>query len=204
MNRKVLARRRQQIMQKTIEIEYRALLTEKQFLELRSFLNNKAELLENDNKDTLFYIWNDKVIKVVQNAESLATKMVLKPGRIGEQSHFEETELKLDPSMFDMAKKFCEQLVPEKVMRSFQFRTNYMYKNVEIALKYTETWGFHIELEIMVESVDQKDQVEQEIKSVANELKLHLLDDAELSKLTAELESGVVYGKYSDEAFPYK
>lgn len=55
--------------QKTIEIEYRALLTEEQFLELRSFLNNKAKLLGNDNKDTLFYIWNDKeVIKVVQNA----------------------------------------------------------------------------------------------------------------------------------------
>jgi adenylate cyclase class IV len=190
--------------QKTIEIEYRALLTEEQFLELRDSLNNKAQLLGNDNKDTLFYIWNDKVIKVVQNAESLATKMVLKPGRIGEQSHFEETELKLDPSMFETAKKFCEQLIPEKVMRSFQFRTNYMYKNVEIALKYTQTWGFHIELEIMVESVDQKDQAEQEIRTVADELKLHLLDDAELSKLTKELESGIVYGKYSDEAFPYK
>jgi type II secretory pathway component HofQ len=56
----------------------------------------------------------------------------------------------------------------------------------------------------MVESVDQKDQAEQEIRTVADELKLHLLDDAELSKLTKELESGIVYGKYSDEAFPYK
>lgn len=56
----------------------------------------------------------------------------------------------------------------------------------------------------MVNSVDQKDQAEQEIRAVADELKLHLLDDIELSKLTAELESGIVYGKYSDEAFPYK
>lgn len=190
--------------QKTIEIEYRALLSEEQFLSLRDFLNSSAELLGKDNKDTLFYIWNDKVIKVVQNAESLATKMVLKPGRIGQQSHFEETELKLDPDMFETAKKFCEQLVPEKIMHSFQFRTNYMYKNVEIALKYTKVWGFHIELEIMVESVNEKNGAEQTIRTVGDELKLHLLDDNELSKLTKELESGVIYGTYSDEEFPYK
>jgi glucose-1-phosphate adenylyltransferase len=60
------------------------------------------------------------------------------------------------------------------------------------------------ELEIMVDSVDQKDHAKQQIKTIADELKLHLLDDTELSKLTKELESGIVYGKYSDEAFPYK
>lgn len=190
--------------QKTIEIEYRALLTEEEFLSLRSFLNDKAELLGNDNKDTYFYIWNDKVIKVVQNAGTLATKMVLKPGRIGEQSHFEETELKLDPSMFETSKKFCEQLLPEKIMRSFQFRTNYIYKNVEIALKYTQVWGFHVELEIMVEHVEEKEGAEQTIKGVSDELKLRILDDTELVKITSEMESGIMYGSYSDEEFPFK
>ncbi len=190
--------------QKTIEIEYRALLTEAEFLTLQSFLKEYAELLGNDNKDTFFYIWNDKVIKIVQNAGTMATKMVLKPGRIGEQSHFEETELKIDPEMFETSKKFCEQLVPEKIMRAFQFRTNYLYKNVEIALKYTQSWGFHVELEIMVESESQKGKAEEEIRNVANEMNLHILDDSELKKLTSELESGSIYGEYTDEEFALK
>ncbi len=189
---------------KTIEIEYRALLSEEEYLSLRSFLNDNSELLGNDNKDTYFYIWNDKVIKVVQNAGTLATKMVLKPGRIGEQSHFEETEIKLDPEMFEISKKFCEQLLPEKIMRSFQFRTNYIYRNVEIALKYTQVWGFHIELEIMVETVEEKESAEKVIRSVADDLKLEILDNAQLVKITNEMESGIMYGAYSDEEFPFK
>ncbi len=187
----------------TIEIEHRSLITEEDFLRIRAFLDSHAENLGEDNKDTFFYIWPDKVIKVVENASSGKAKMVLKPGRIGKQSYFHENELTIAPSEVDQAKKFCESLEPEKIMRAYQFRTNYKYEGVEVAVKYTESFGFHLEFEIMVDNLSQQDAAEAEIKNVAQKLGVTILSDEDLKKITAELESGVNYGKYSNDNFPY-
>jgi adenylate cyclase class IV len=166
-------------------------------------LDSCAENLGEDNKDTFFYIWPDKVIKVVENASTGKAKMVLKPGRIGKQSYFHENELTIMPAEVDQARKFCESLEPEKIMRAYQFRTNYRYRGVEIALKYTESFGFHLEFEIMVDDLSQQEAAEAEIKNVAQELEVHILSDEELKKITTELESGVNYGQYSNDNFPY-
>ena len=43
-----------------IELEYRALLTEDQFLSIKKSLSEKGIYLGNDSKRTLFYIWDDR------------------------------------------------------------------------------------------------------------------------------------------------
>ncbi len=190
-------------MTPTIEIEHRALVSEQDFLRLREYLNANAENLGNDNKDTFFYIWPDKVIKVVSNMETGKAKMALKPGRLHKQSHFHESELTIMIHEVEQAKTFCEALEPEKIMRAYQFRTNYLFKGVELALKYTESFGFHMELEIMVDDLHKKDAAEQQIQTVAQELGIKLLTDEDLKKVTIELEGGMNYGTYTNENFPY-
>lgn len=190
-------------MNTTIEIEHRSLITEEDFLRLRDFLNEKAENLGNDNKDTFFYIWPDKVIKVVENASTGKSKMALKPGRIGKQSYFHESEITILPNEVEQAKRFCETLEPEKVMRAYQFRTNYKYKEVEIALKYTQSWGFHMELEIMIDDLAKQDQAVVTIKNIADELNIKLLSEEELAKVVVDMDEGINYGEYSNEDFPY-
>jgi adenylate cyclase class IV len=187
----------------TIEIEHRSLITEQDFLRLREFLNSNAENLGNDNKDTFFYVWSDKVIKVVENKETGKAKMVLKPGRLHKQSHFHESELTILAAEVEQAKIFCESLEPEKIMRAYQFRTNYKFKGVELALKYTQSFGFHMELEVMVDDLSKKPEAEQQIENVARELDIKLLNDEDLKKLTVELEGGMNYGEYTNENFPY-
>ena len=88
-------------------------------------------------------------------------------------------------------------------MRAYQFRTNYLYKEVEIALKYTESWGFHLELEIMIDDLEKKDFAEKTIRGIAQELGISLLSEEELSKIVKDLDEGQLYGEYSNENFPY-
>lgn len=191
-------------MKKIIEVEYRSLLSEYEFLRIRDSLIKDAKFLGNDNKDTFFYIWDDKVIKIVKNVDTLVTKMVLKPGRIGQQDYFHESEIELDSSMFEAGKTFCKNLFPVKVMYAFQFRKNFLYNGVEIALKYTESWGFHMEFEIMIEDSNEEESAKLKIKEVANSLGINLLNNTDLVKLTHEIESGINYGDFSNEKFPYK
>ncbi len=190
-------------MTNTIEIEYRSLITEDDFLRLRNFLAENAEKLGEDNKDTFFYLWPDKVIKVVENNSTGKAKISLKPGRIGKQSFFHETELAVVPSEVAIAKQFCENLEPEKIMNAYQFRTNYLYKGVEIALKYTESWGFHMEFEIIVDNVAKQEEAEAVIRSVTEELGTQIMTDPELAVFTASIEAGKNYGAYSKENFPH-
>lgn len=190
-------------MNPTVEIEYRSLITEDDFLRLRKFLGENAKLLGEDNKDTVFYIWPDKVIKVANNESTGKAKIALKPGRMYKQAFFHETELTVLPDEVEKAKQFCKGLEPEKVMEAYQFRTNYLFKGVEIALKYTESFGFHLEFEIMVDDVAKKEEAENVIRSAAEELGVSILTDQQLAVVTVELEGGIKYGQYSREDFPH-
>ncbi len=190
-------------MNKTIEIEQRALISEEDFLRLRDFLNTNSDSIEQDNKDTFFYIWPDKVIKVVENKSTGKAKIALKPGRIGKQSYFHEAELTVIPSEVESAKRFCENLEPEKLMRAYQFRTNYHYKGIDIALKYTQSWGFHMELEIMIDDLANQDAAIATIKTIADDLNIELLSEEQLAKIVLDMENGANYGKYSNEDFPF-
>lgn len=190
-------------MENSIELEYRACISEEDFLRLREFLSENGRTIGNDNKDTYFFIWSDKVIKVVFNKESGKAKISLKPGRIGEQSHFNEIELKIDANEAEKAVELFKILNPEDIQFVYQFRTNYEYKGIEIALKYTRSWGFHLELEIMLTDLDEKDAATNKILEVADELGLRIMENSELAEYTAKIDSGYNFGSYSKEEFPY-
>ena len=67
-------------------------------------------------------------------------------------------------------------------------RHNFIYKGVELALKYSKTWGYHLELEVMISSLKQKEKVEKKIHSIAKELGVVAISDEELKKFTENIE----------------
>ena len=190
-------------MAKSIELEYGACITEADYLRLRDFLSKEGKTIGSDNKDTHFFIWLDKVVKVVFNKDSEKAKISLKPGRIGKQSHFDEIELLIDIGQAEKAVEFFKTMSPDDIQFVYQFRTNYEYKGVEIALKYTRSWGFHVELEIMLDSVEEKEKADLRIKKVASELGLEIMQDDELAEYTTKIDSGHNFGIYTKEDFPY-
>lgn len=174
---------------KNIEIEFRSIFDENRYLELKEFLDKNAQNLGEDDKDVFFFIMPDKLVKVVNNISRNNAKLVLKLNKIGKGSDFEEIEIPISQANIDDAVKIFSALeITNNIMQSFQKRRNYFYKDVELALKYSDVWGYHLELEIVINDENKKESAEKNIKKVADELKIRLMTDEELIEFTKNAE----------------
>jgi adenylate cyclase class IV len=174
---------------KNIEIEFRSIFDEDRYLELRKFLDKKAQNLGEDDKNVFFFIMPDKLVKVVNNISKNNAKIVLKLNKIGKGSDFEEIEIPIFQADIDDAVKIFSNLeITDNVMQSFQKRRNYLYKGVELALKYSDVWGYHLELEIIINNLDEKQSAEKKIMKIADELGIKLMSDEELVEFTKNAE----------------
>jgi len=170
------------------EIEFRSMFSKEKYDQLQAFLSANAQDLGQDDKDVYFFILPNKLLKVVSNISKNSAKLVLKLNKIGEGSSFKEIEIPFNPQEFESLASIFKELGFNKAMRSFQKRHNYNYKGVEIALKYSEDWGYHSELEIVVSSEDKIKDCEEKILFVANELGIRIMSDQELKEFTQKKE----------------
>lgn len=175
--------------QKNIEIELRSRFDLKKYEELEKFLDAKAKDLGEDDKDVFFFLFPDKLLKAVNNVSKKNAKVVLKLNKIGRGSDFEEIEVPIGQEYFEKMVKIFIALKTGDHMHSFQKRHNYLYKEVELALKWSEPWGYHLELEIMVSEPNQKAEAKNKILAVAEELGVKIMTDDELKKFTKKAEA---------------
>jgi adenylate cyclase class IV len=174
---------------KNIEIEFRSIFDENRYVELKEFLDKNAQNLGEDDKDVFFFIMPDKLIKVVNNISRNNAKLVLKLNKIGKGSDFKEIEIPISQADVDDAVKIFSALeITDNVMQSFQKRRNYLYKDVELALKYSDVWGYHLELEILINDLNEKQSAEQKIMGIVDELGIKLMTDEELTEFTKNAE----------------
>lgn len=171
---------------KQIEVELRARFSERKFDALKQILDKYATNLGEDDKDTYFFILPDKLVKVVNNISQKNARIVLKLNKIGKGSDFEEIEFGIDPHNVSKAVKLFLGLGLKEIQHSFQKRHNYRYRSVELALKYSKTWGHHLEFEMMV--ADKKDipVAEAKLKALAKKLGVKIMSDNELRAFTAK------------------
>lgn len=175
--------------QNNIEIEFRAIFGENDFYRLKEYLDKNANNLGEDDKDVFFFIMPDKLLKVVNNISKNNAKLVLKLNKIGKGSNFEEIEIPIERKYInDFVKVLTTIGFTDNIMHSFQKRKNYVYKGVEVALKYSEVWGHHLELEIMIADIKEKEQAEKKIREAANDLNIKLMTDEELAEFTKKAE----------------
>lgn len=184
-----------------IEVELRSLVDEKKFFELKEFLGKNGKDLGEDNKDTHFFLFPDKLLKVTNNITKSSAKITLKLQKIGLGSNFEEIEVYFSPEDAGKIIRIFEIIGFKDHQYSYQSRHNYLYKNIEFALKYTVSWGFHCEMEIMVNSVDKTSEAIEKITLIASELGITIMTDEELREFTKKIDSGWVRGQYSREEF---
>ncbi|MEX0918400.1 MAG: CYTH domain-containing protein [Candidatus Paceibacterota bacterium] len=174
---------------KQIEIELRAMFDEEKFNSLKDFLDKNAEYLGPDDKYVHFYILSDKLLKVTDNISRNSAKLTLKLNRIGQGSDFEEIEFPIQRNNVKEAVKMFDSLkITNQVMRSFQTRYNYIFKEVELALKYSLVWKYHLELEIIIEDKLQKKEAEKKIHDVAKELGVKIMPEEELLEFVKKVE----------------
>ena len=173
---------------KTIEIEYRAMFSKQKYGELARFLRAHAKDLGRNDQRIWFFITPKKLVKVTHNITQRTAKVTLKLTRIGRGSHFEEIEFPIAEKVVGSAVKFFDALGLACYHEPKILRHNYLYKDVEVALKYSKTWGYHLELEVVVGSLKDKVRAEKKIRSVADELGVKLMTDKELRDFTGHIE----------------
>lgn len=176
-------------MAKKIEIEYRARFPKNKYDSLLRVLNANAQFLGNDDKDVYFFALPNKLLKIVNNISKNKVEVVLKLNRIGKGSHFEEIDIPIEKENLKKWIVLFKQFNTLKMIRSFQKRKNFLYKGVEISLKYSKNWGYHAELEIVINNIKKKKQTTQRIKDVAKELNIKLMSEKELKEFVKRFQS---------------
>ncbi len=181
-----------------IEIELRSTFDEKKHNELKEFLDKNAKDLGEDDKDVYFFLLPDKITKAVHNVSKKTSKIVIKLNRIGRgTSDFEEIEISINSSNFDKAVKLFSALPFDQIQNSYQKRHNYLLEGVEIALKWTDSWGFHMELEIMVDDKAKREDAENKIRKVAEKLGVQIMSEEELKDFTEKVDENYKKGLYN-------
>jgi len=173
---------------KNIEVEYRAKFSKAKYDKLLKFLLKKAKDLGADDKRVWFFCLPDKLLKVTHNISLKSGKITLKLTKIGKGSHFEEIEFPIGEESVEPAIKLFTNLGYKYLFEPVILRHNFSYKGVELALKYSKTWGYHLELEIEIASLAQKGRAEEKIFKVAGELGVKLMSEEELWTFTQNIE----------------
>ncbi|MGI5826638.1 MAG: CYTH domain-containing protein [Patescibacteria group bacterium] len=184
--------------EKQIEIELRSVFDEKKYNKLKDFLDKNAQDLGEDDKDVYFFLLPDKITKATHNVSKKTAKIVIKLNRIGRgSSDFEEIEIPINPSDFEKAVKLFSALPFDQIQNSYQKRHNYLLDGVEIALKWTESWGYHMELEIVVDNVVKREDAECKIRKVAEKLGVQIMSEEELKDFTQKIDDNYKKGLYN-------
>ncbi len=173
---------------KNIEVELRSRFTKEKYDELLSFFEKNAKHLGDDDKEIWFYVLEDKLLKVTRNISKGNSKITLKLNKIGFGSSFEEIEFYIDEKDTEKAVKMFNALGHDDLHEPQVLRKYFEYKGIEFALKYSQSWGYHMEFEIVVSSKEEEKDAENHIRDVAKELDIPIMSDEELFVFTQALE----------------
>lgn len=175
-------------MTKNIEVELRSRFSKEKYEELLSFFEKNAKHLGDDDKEIWFYVMEDKLLRVTHNISKGNGKITLKLNKIGFGSSFEEIEFYIDEKDVKKAVNVFNILGHEDLHEPQVLRKNFEYKGVEFALKYSESWGYHMELEILVSDKSEEVEADKRIREAAKELGVDIMSDKELFEFTQDLE----------------
>jgi adenylate cyclase class IV len=175
---------------KTIEIEKRALLSKEKYEELMQFLIKKSQDLGEDDKETTYYFIKDKNLQVVNNISKGTAKVALKLTEVGGKGTNKEIISEIMPQQTEIFNAIFLELGFTHNMIVFQKRHNFIYKDVEIALKYSDSYKYHAELEVMSD-IGKEIAAEKQITVVAVELGINLLSLEEEKELASKIKNGI-------------
>ncbi len=174
-----------------IEIEKRALLTEEKYNETLAFLVSNGEDLGADDKDVVYYIYDDKLLKLVHNMSKGNAKVSLKMNKLGDAVAVEEYEIPFEQDKFTEMKMIFGAIVsPKQIIEGKQLRRNFSYKGCEIAMKWSKDYGYHIEIEIVTEDKDKVEVFEATLDTVLLELGIIAMSNDEIKEYQRKVEEG--------------
>jgi adenylate cyclase class IV len=182
---------------KAIEVEFRALVSEADHARIKKFLDTHAKTLRHQEQASYYFHDSGKAFKLVHDKGQEQVRAAYKSKNITDAGHADEFEISIDPSQELAAVKMFKGLLGlDKVIYDEQVRTDYDYKRVEIALKWSEGWGHHLEFEVVVGLDSEIKAAEVLIQEVADELGVKLMTDQEVTDLVASIHEKLENDEY--------
>ncbi len=161
----------------SIEVERRGFLSKERYESIGKYLLSQGAIdLSESNTKTVFFLLDDSQTKVQQNSSKRTAKIAWKSnGNDGSKSR-EEIELNIAYSDFDQSVKLFKSIYKTaQIFNTEQQRHDYKIDDIELAVKYSNDWSYHIELEIMINDNSDLDIALQKIDTLANKLQIELL-----------------------------
>lgn len=191
----------------TYEYEERAFLAEAEFLPIKEKLDSLAAHREVDNKTSYFFVLPDINVSIASSPDKTVIKY--KSGQLGLGNGFEEIEVPIEQSSLADCIKLFSILLKVEPRVSEQFRINYVLTSgIEIALKYTQTWGFHLEAEKTYEHAENLGDIEhrakEELNTLSQDLGISYIDDETMDTSKKAWAAGEQFGPYSPDIFREK
>ncbi len=190
------------------EYEERAFLTEDNFTSILQQLDRSSLSKSYDNKQSYFFVLPEINVSIAASNDNVKAKY--KGGQLGLGNGFQEKEFHIQPESLSKSIEFFEALLGVVPQASYQFRINYsLGDNVEVALKYTEMWGFHIELErtytanTSTKAAEEKYSI-QVLSDLADKLGVAFITDEEMIEFKKQCAENKLRGTYSTDAFKDK
>lgn len=169
------------------EVELRGLLTKQDFTRLKVELATKPS--QNDDKMSVFFTFPQGILKVVERAEDGEVKLCLKLGDETSNS-LHERDIRLAKGTLADTVSVLEHIGYKVKSRVKQTRTNYkLEEGVELALKHTDSWGYHFEIEMLVQHESEIDAAKAKLHSILAKLGVKAMSQDELTAFLAELDA---------------
>lgn len=174
----------------SIEVEKRGLLEQKVYLELPEKLRLLgAKNYGENNTSTVFYLLDRAQLKLQVLSSKRQAKIAWKSGGFDGSAHRREIEVNIDYDSYESATDLLEVLVPSstKKVPTEQKRQDFELDDLSIALKYSDHWGYHIEIDKNVTDELGVDDALEQINTLANKLGIKLFSEEEEAKFVAGL-----------------
>lgn len=169
-------------MEKTIEVEIRGQITKEKYEWVKRLLHQKSSKEWQDNREAYFFVIPNVNLKISKYLSQSRAKIALKASHESKQSA-KEIEVGIRPDDTNKALHIFRKLGFTKINKTKQIRTNYIYQGVEIAIKWSEDWGFHFEMECVVDTKDKIVEAKNKLRKLARELSLKPMGEKHIREL---------------------
>lgn len=164
-----------------IEVEKKSLISEDTYGKLGAQILAMGGVdLGVNNTASVFFLASNWQLKIQHLISKREAKIAWKSGGNDGSSARQEVEIALSPSDVEKAQKIVQTLTPDAELYStHQDRHDYSLDGVNIAVKFSPDWEYHVELDVTTERSDDIENALQKIHSVAGQLGLKVMSDEE-------------------------
>lgn len=160
-----------------IEVEKRAVLDRAKYQSMGNALIAQGAVDDGSNDtESVFYVEKDWQLKVQHLVSQQKAKIAWKSGGLDGAAVRKEVEILIHPEDFDSAKEVIAAIASSAdVYPTSQKRHDYILDGISIAVKYSDDWGYHMELDMVVENERQATVALSRITELAGRLGVQLL-----------------------------